>query len=153
MHTGRSIVVIGSINMDLVCRTPSMPRPGETVLGSAFSTIPGGKGANQAVAAARLGGEVSLIGRVGSDDFGGRLMIGLREHGVKTDRVTVTEGVASGVAMILVDSAGENAIVVAPGANALVTPADLDAAEQVIASASVVLLQLEIPLATVEHAV
>ena len=108
------IVVIGSINMDLVCRTPRMPEPGETILGSDFVTIPGGKGANQAVAAARLGADVHMVGRVGSDDFGQRLLTGLTGHGVETQYVTVTEGAASGVAMILVDKAGENSIVVAP---------------------------------------
>src|SRR4051812_48527010 len=97
-----SIVVIGSINMDLVCRSASIPRPGETVLGGHFDTIPGGKGANQAVAAARLaraGTRVHLIGRVGHDDFGGRLLTGLRENRVDTHHVRVTRGAGSGVAM------------------------------------------------------
>src|SRR4051812_10935615 len=99
------VVVVGSINMDLVCRTPGMPEPGEAILGKDFVTIPGGKGANQAVAAARLardGCEVHMVGRVGSDDFGQRLLTGLTGHGVRTQYVTVTEGAASGVAMILV---------------------------------------------------
>ncbi len=116
MSTG-PIVVIGSINMDLVCRTPAMPRPGETILGGDFVTVPGGKGANQAVAAAKLAGdrtEVHFIGRVGADDLGQRLLNGLRQHGVGTDFVTVTEKVSSGIAMILVDKKGENSIVVAP---------------------------------------
>src|SRR2546430_15566052 len=102
----RSIVVIGSINMDLVCRAPSIPRPGETVLGSDFVTVPGGKGANQAVAAAKLGAEVHMIGRVGSDDFGERLLNGLRQHNVNTRHVTITEGTSPGVAMILADRTG-----------------------------------------------
>src|SRR4051812_29713273 len=96
----KPIVVIGSINMDLVCRTSVLPRAGETVLGSDFSTIPGGKGANQAVAAGKLaarGVAVHMIGRVGDDDFGQRLLNGLRQHNVDAARVTVTEGVASGV--------------------------------------------------------
>ncbi len=152
----KPIVVIGSINMDLVCRTAVLPRGGQTVLGSEFVTVPGGKGANQAVAAAKLASrdlQVHMIGRVGDDDFGQRLLNGLRQHRVNTDRVIVTEGVSSGIAMILVDRKGENSIVVAPGANARLTPADLDAAEKIIRSASVVVLQLEIPLATVRHAI
>src|SRR5436190_21851972 len=149
------IVIIGSINMDLVCRTGRMPRPGETILGGDFVTIPGGKGANQAVAAARLassGTEVFLIGRVGSDDFGQQLLEGLKQNAVNTAHVTTTPG-ASGVAMILVDRGGENSIVVAPGANAKLSPADVDSATSIISSASVVILQLEIPLNTVRHAV
>lgn len=139
--------------MDLVCRTPHMPVGGETVLGSDFVTIPGGKGANQAVAAAKLGGTVHMIGAVGDDDFGARLLNGLRQHKVSTRHVKVVEGVASGVAMILVDKKGENSIVVAPGANAKVSPADVDAAEELIASACCVVMQLEIPFNTVQHAI
>src|SRR4051812_5542446 len=152
MTRGR-IVVVGSINMDLVCRTARMPEPGETILGTDFVTIPGGKGANQAVAAARLGGEVHMVGRVGSDDFGQRLLTGLTGHGVRTEHVTVTEGAASGVAMILVDKAGENSIVVAPGANHRLTIADVDRAEGLIKTASAVVMQLEIPLPVVQHVV
>jgi ribokinase len=147
------IVIIGSINMDLVCRTPHIPRGGETILGSDFLTIPGGKGANQAVAAARLGGDVHLIARVGDDDFGQRLLSGLKANHVHRRHVTVSEGVPSGVAMIQVDRTGENAITVAPGANARLSPADIDAAEPLLASASAVILQLEIPLPTVRHAI
>ena len=149
------IVVIGSINMDLVCRAPALPRAGETVLGSEFLTIHGGKGANQAVAAARLAdgrADVHMIGRVGDDDFGRELVAGLRDNGVVTKRVRATNGVASGVAMILVDRRGENSIVVTPGANAQVTPADVDAAEPLLRGAAAVVMQLEIPLATVRHA-
>ncbi len=153
MATGKPIVILGSINMDLVCRTPYMPAGGETIIGSDFVTVPGGKGANQAVAAAKLGGAVHMIGRVGDDDFGARLLNGLKLHGVKTDYVTVTEGVASGVAMILVDKKGENSIVVAAGANAKVSPADVDAAERLIKSACCVVMQLEIPFETVKHAI
>ncbi len=150
------IVVIGSINMDLVCRTDHMPKPGETILGSDLVTIPGGKGANQAIAAAKLAcerTEVQMVGRIGDDDFGQRLLNGLVQHHVKTEFVTITEGVASGVAMILVDRKGENSIVVAPGANAKLTPRDIDAAEQLITSASTVVMQLEIPHETVIHAI
>jgi ribokinase len=146
------IVVIGSINMDLVCRTPRLPAAGETVIGDELLTIPGGKGANQAVAAARLGGEVRMVGRVGDDDFGRRLLSGLERDGVHTETVTVTRGVPTGCAMILVDAAGENSIVVSPGANARVSPADVDRAGPLIARASAVVLQLEIPPATVRHA-
>src|SRR4051812_11791944 len=102
----RPIVVIGSINMDLVCRTPRIPAAGETILGSDFFTTPGGKGANQAVAAAKLvraETDVYIVGRVGGDDFGQRLLNGLYQHGVKTNYVIVTEGASSGVATILVD--------------------------------------------------
>ena len=139
--------------MDLVCRTTRVPRPGETVLGSDLSLIPGGKGANQAVAAARLGGSVHLVGRVGDDEPGRRLLRGLADNGVGTHHVTMTRGVASGCAMILVDERGENSIVVAPGANARLTPADVDAAASLLRRAAVVVLQLEIPQATVLHAV
>lgn len=156
MSSAGPIVVIGSLNMDLVVKTPRIPVEGETLLGGSFVTIPGGKGANQAVAAARLadlGTKVHIIGRVGDDDFGRQLLSGLAENGVDATNVTVTKGVASGVAVILVDAAGENSIVVAPGANASLSPADIDAAEALIASASIVILQLEIPLETVAHAI
>src|SRR4051794_3680220 len=98
----KPIVVIGSVNMDLVCRTPHMPAAGETILGSDFVTVPGGKGGNQAVAAAKLGGDVHMLARVGDDDFGARLLNGLRQHKVNVEHVIVTEGVPSGIAMILV---------------------------------------------------
>src|SRR4051812_32629360 len=147
------IVVIGSINMDLVCRVHRMPAPGETIQGSELSTLPGGKGANQAVAAAKLGATVHLIGRVGDDDFGARLINGLQQHKVNTNLVTVTEGHSSGCALILVDRKGENSIVVTPGANGNLRPTDIDAAEGLLATASVVILQLEIPLETVKHAI
>lgn len=149
----KPIVIVGSINMDLVCRVARMPIPGQTVLGSDLATIPGGKGANQAVAAAKLGESVFMVGRVGDDDFGQRLLVGLTEHRVSTDHVTVTEGVSSGCALILVDKRGENSIVVSPGANARLTPQDVDAARDVIAGASAVIVQLEIPLETVQHAI
>jgi ribokinase len=151
--TSGPIVVIGSIGMDLAVRTPRMPAPGETITGSDFLTVPGGKGNNQAVAAAKLGAAVHLVGRVGADAFGQTLITSLETHKVRTDHVTVTEGVPSGIAMIMVDKVGENSIVIAPGAYGMLTPADVDAAESLIASASVVLLQLEIPVATVRHAI
>jgi ribokinase len=148
------IVVIGSVNMDLVSRTPRIPKAGETILGKGkWMMIPGGKGANQAVAAARLGGKVRMIARIGEDDFGARLMNGLIENGVDCTHVQRTPGTSSGCATILVDDVGENSIVVAPGANAKLTPKDIDDAEDVIATASVVVLQLEIPLKTVRRAI
>src|SRR5450432_3571405 len=113
MTPTKKIVVVGSINMDLVARTERIPAAGETLLGDSFVTIPGGKGANQAVAAAKLareGTEVHMIGRVGDDDFGERLLNGLIGHRVRTDHVTVTEGTPSGVAVVLVDKKGENTI-------------------------------------------
>src|ERR1700733_4471463 len=137
----KPVVVIGSIIMDMVVRSPRMPAPGETILGSDFRTIPGGKGANQAVAAAKLirnGSRVHMIGRVGDDDLGQRLLNGLDQHHVDATNVIVTEGVGSGTALIVVDRKGENSIVVAPGANAKLSPRDVDAAEELIRSASVV---------------
>jgi len=153
-ESGKPIVVIGSINMDLVCRVAAMPEPGQTSLGSGFCRIPGGKGANQAVAAVRLArsAKVHLIGRVGDDDFGRWLVHGLKENRVGTRHVAIAEGVSSGVAMILVDKRGENSIVVCPGANHCLLPAHIDAAEDLIRAAAVVVLQLETPLATVRHA-
>jgi ribokinase len=145
------VLVVGSINIDFVVRTDSFPRIGETLLGSDFSTHAGGKGANQAVAAARLGARVSLIGRVGGDAFGEQLKTRLEQEGIITQWVLETEGAPSGVASITVRN-GENAIVVVRGANASLTAADLDAAESAFAAADVVLAQLEVPLATVAHA-
>jgi ribokinase len=154
MASQKRIVVVGSVNMDLVARVPRIPVAGETIVGDSLSTIPGGKGANQAVAAAKLAKpdtEVHLIARVGSGDFGQRLLNGLNQHHVHTQHVTITEGVPSGVAMILVDKKGENTIVVTPGANARLTPKDIDAAEDLIDGAFAIVVQLEIPLETVAH--
>lgn len=148
------IVVIGSINMDLVLRVPRMPRPGETLTGSAFRTIPGGKGANQAVACARLGrSPVAMVGCVGDDAFGTTLRAALVADGIDVSHVTVLPGVATGIASILVDAEGQNSIVYAGGANDLLTPAHIDAALPLIARASIVVLQLETPLDTVRHAI
>ncbi len=147
---GKPIVVVGSINMDLVANTPRIPLAGETILGQDFQTHHGGKGANQAVAVGRLGYPVSMIGRVGDDAFGTELWAGLESAGVNTTGVATSPG-ASGVAVIVVAESGENSIVVVPGANAHVTPADLDANIQTIRSAGMVLAQLEIPLETVLH--
>ncbi|MCX5225612.1 ribokinase [Streptomyces sp. NPDC006553] len=142
-----SIVVLGSTNMDLVAYVPRAPALGETVTGRAFRTIPGGKGANQAVAAARAGGEVSMIGAVGADDFGTRLRAGLEHCSVDTDLLRTAEG-PSGTAHIVVDDEGGNAIVVVPGANGTVTSLD-HGDEALIGTADVLLLQLELPLSVV----
>ncbi|MDY0166410.1 MAG: ribokinase [Thermoguttaceae bacterium] len=143
------IVVVGSVNMDLVARVPRLPRPGETVGGRSFDTIPGGKGANQAVAAARLGASVAMIGRVGGDAFAGPLIASLRSHGVEAGTVLPTPDCPSGIATIGVEDSGENAIIVVAGANGRVTPADVAAAEPIISAADTVLLQLEIPVESV----
>jgi ribokinase len=139
------VVVVGSINSDLSVTVPRLPDPGTTVLGARLAEGDGGKGANQAVAVARLGGRVRLIGRVGDDERGQRLLAGLRSEGVETDFVLVDESEPTGAALILVDTRGENIIAVAPGANARVS------ADQVVvgldtANASVLLAQLEVPL-------
>jgi ribokinase len=147
------VVVVGSINMDLVARSQRIPHAGETVIGGDFRTVPGGKGANQAVAAARMGGRVTMLGRVGVDAFGDLLLGNLSSSGVDTTRIQRDAQAASGIALIMVDDAGMNSILVAPGANMLLSPADMDAAVEVIASAKVMLAQLEIPLETVTRAV
>ena len=147
------ILVVGSLNLDIVLPVPHHPRPGETVLGGEHARHPGGKGANQAVAAARLGASVAMLGRVGEDDEGRLLINALREAGVATDHVLVTGEANSGIALITVDDEGENAIVVSPGANSRLTPADVESAAELIKGAAVVLLQLEVPLSTVERAI
>jgi len=150
---GCDIVVVGSLNMDLVVKTERMPRPGETVRGEGFKTIPGGKGANQAAAAARLGGQVEMVGRVGADAFGPVLLDNLRSQGVGAAHVTPAPVAASGTAMIIVDAHGENSIVVAAGANGQVSMADLQAARGLLAQARYLLMQLEIPLPVVRAAI
>jgi ribokinase len=139
------LTVVGSINLDLVARTERFPRPGETVTGATFAEIPGGKGANQAVAAARLGATVAFIGCVGDDEFAQLALAELRAVGVSLEGLK-TAAVPTGVALITVDAAGENAIVVAPGANNELRPVDVD-----LPDCDGVLCQLEIPLETVEH--
>jgi len=143
------IVVVGSINMDLVVRCGKLPMPGETVLAQSSRGVCGGKGANQAVAAARAGGEVTMVGRVGDDAFAGRLVENLRREGVQTDHVLPTGRLASGLAVVAVEDSGQNAILVVPGANGRVSVDDVRAARSAIESADVVLLQLEIPIKTV----
>jgi ribokinase len=146
------IIVIGSLNMDLVALSPRIPQPGETILGHEFRTAPGGKGANQAVAAARLGGRVSMVGRVGADDFGDALLENLRANRVAREQVLRDAEAATGVAIIVVDDRGENSIVVLSGANMRLTPEDVIAAEPVIARSGIMLLQLESPLDAVMQA-
>ena len=146
------VTVVGSLNMDLIARSPRIPRPGETIIGGDFHTAPGGNGANQAVAAARLGARVSMIGRVGRDAFAGPLLDNLSAAGVDHTFVIQDSEAATGVALIVVDDAGENSIVVASGANMRLSPADVDGAEAVIADADALLLQLESPLKTVIRA-
>ena len=145
------IVVAGSLNMDFVAQVEHLPLPGETILGSGFRTIPGGKGANQACAAGRLGGDVRMVGRVGPDVFGQQLRESLAQDHVNVDAVAVSHGVASGVALILVAATGQNQIVVASGANGTVVPSDI---EPVLdqARGGYLLLQLETPMETVTAA-
>ncbi|MFC5438300.1 ribokinase [Rhodanobacter umsongensis] len=143
------IAVVGSINMDLVTQAPRFVGPGETILGEHFFTLPGGKGANQAVAAARLGGEVALVGAIGDDAFGRQLRDGLAAENIDLDHLVMLDGCASGTASITV-AGGENQIIVVPAANARVTPAQVERAHALIARADVVLVQMEIPLETVE---
>jgi ribokinase len=143
----KHILVVGSINMDLVVRVPQMPVPGETVLGDAFQTFPGGKGANQAVGAARLGGQVTMVGKVGEDGFGSELRASMAADGINLNHVTVDPTVSTGIAMITVDQSGQNSIVVASGANMALTADDVARAWGQLAPVDVVVLQLEIPAA------
>jgi ribokinase len=143
------IVVVGSINMDLVTLAPRFPGPGETLTGDRFLTIPGGKGANQAVAAARLGASVAMVGCIGDDAFGQQLHGGLVAEGVDVTHVTRVSGIGSGTASITV-AGGENSIVVVPAANGRVTTAQVEAARTIIRGADALLVQLEIPLDAVE---
>ncbi len=150
MSAQKPIIVVGSINTDLVAVTQRMPAVGETVIASDFQIHPGGKGANQAVAVARLGYPVRLIGRLGKDAFGSELRTHLQAAGVDIAGVSTSDGV-SGVAVVVVSERGDNSILVAPGANSKVTPEDLDANRSILRGAGMVLAQLEIPLETVEY--
>jgi ribokinase len=149
----KPIVVVGSSNTDMVIRVPRIPRAGETLLGGVFLTAAGGKGANQAVGAARSGGKVALIARVGRDVFGDQAIAGLRRDGIDVSCVFRDKLTASGVALIFVAKDGENSIAVAGGANAKLSPADVRKATGVIRSAALLVAQLETPLATVAAAV
>jgi ribokinase len=145
------IVVIGSSNTDMICRVPHIPKPGETVLGGDFLTVQGGKGANQAVAAARAGGEVTFIACVGNDLFGKQAIEAYEADGIDTSCIEMTKRVPTGVALINVAGSGENSIAVAPGANAKLTPLVAEKYMEVILSADIILMQLEIPIETVYH--
>jgi ribokinase len=147
------VVVVGSSNTDMVVKVPALPAPGQTVLGGTFLQAAGGKGANQAVAAARLGADVVFIARVGTDALGEGALEGFRRDGIATDWVARDSDAASGVALIVVDAQGENMIAVASGANARLSPEDLDRAARAFEGAAVVLVQLEIPLPAVLRAV
>ena len=151
-HFMTRITIVGSLNMDLVVRTPHLPAPGETILGRRFATAPGGKGANQAVAAARLGAPVTMIGRIGADGFGETLAANLKAAGASTERLIIDPDAPTGIALIQVDDGGQNTIVVVAGANGRLTPADIHAAHPAITSAGAVVAQLEVPLAAVEAA-
>ncbi|GAA4387544.1 ribokinase [Actinomadura verrucosospora] len=144
--------MVGSLNADLVVGVERRPAPGETVLGSDLATHPGGKGANQAVAAARLGGRAAIVGRVGDDGHGALLRDALAAAGVDLAHLAATPGVPTGVALITVGPDGDNSIIVSPGANARLGPADVEAARALIESAPVVSLQMEVPLPAVEAA-
>ena len=145
------VLVIGSTNFDLTVQVPRFPKAGETLIGSSFSESQGGKGANQAVAAARAGGEVSFISCVGDDAYGKQAMSQFVSEGIQVEHVFMLKNVPTGVAMIYVAPEGENCIAVAPGANAHLSAAMIAEADQSIAEADVVLVQLEIPLETVIH--
>ncbi len=146
------ITVVGSLNMDLIVRTPHLPVPGETILGSEFVTAPGGKGANQAVAAARLGSSVAMVGQLGADDFGQALRANLKAVGVDTTYVSTDDHAATGVALIAVEAGGQNTIIVVPGANAHLWRDEVDRAKEMIASSRVLVVQLEIPQETITRA-
>lgn len=143
------IAVLGSINMDLMIRSAKLPLPGETVIADTKVENPGGKGANQAVAAARMGADVTMIGCVGDDSFAEELVQNLKAEGIDTRHVTHKPNTTSGVAVVMVETSGENAILVVPGANALVGLTELEQARQVICESDVLLMQLEVPVETV----
>lgn len=152
METRGHVVVIGSTNTDMVAKVPHIPAPGETVMGESFSVVPGGKGANQALAAARMGARVTFVGCVGEDSFAPSALANLRRAGVDLSYCAQTGQTHSGIALIAVDQAGQNAIVVAPGANMHLTPEHVDRARPAIAAAQVLVLQCEIPIETVTYA-
>ncbi len=149
---GNKILVIGSLNMDLVGCTPRIPVVGETIVGHSYFSEPGGKGANQAYAASRLGGDVAMVGRVGSDDFGRQMRLNLEQVGCDTTRLLSIPDCVSGIALIFVADEGQNSIVIVPGANDRFLPEDVRAERQYFPSAAVVLLQLENPVESVLEA-
>ncbi|QDT42167.1 Ribokinase [Gimesia alba] len=143
------IAVLGSINMDLMIRSAKLPLPGETVIADSKVENPGGKGANQAVAAARMGADVTMIGCVGDDSFAEQLLANLNAEGIETTHVSQLAKTTSGVAVVMVEASGENAILVVPGANGLVGSAELERVRRVIYESDVLLMQLEVPVETV----
>lgn len=147
----KNICVIGSLNMDLVVNVDTMPKPGQTIIGSNFKEVPGGKGANQAVAMARLNGNVTMIGKVGEDGFGQTLINSLKNDKVDTTYIQTAKG-ATGVALITVDKNAQNSIVVSPGANFEVKEDDIDNNIEAIKNSDIVVLQLETPLDTIKYA-
>lgn len=147
------IVVVGSLNMDLVTFTKRMPVIGETIMGKGFKQVPGGKGANQADAIAKLGADVKMIGCVGEDDIGETLLESLSKDGVDVSMVKRVEGVATGIASITVDSSANNSIIVVPGANNMLSIKDLEENEQAIHDADIVVAQLEVPIETVKYVI
>jgi ribokinase len=147
------IVVIGSVNTDMIIRTARLPKHGETVLGDNFIQSRGGKGANQAVAAARLGADVTFVARLGRDHFGQDAIDAYEKEGINTKYIVWDEEASTGVALIMIDKEGEDIICVAPGANGKLSPEDVSNAEEAIKSTNCVLLQLEIPMKTVEFAI
>jgi ribokinase len=145
------VVIVGSLNMDLVTRAPRLPRAGETLAGQSFVTVPGGKGANQAVAAARLGASVAMIGCVGDDAYGEQLRTALLAEGIDCQAVTRVTGESTGVALIVVDDNSQNAIVIVAGGNGHVTASVVDSFDALLSGADVIICQLEVPLDTVGH--
>ncbi|MGE6385728.1 ribokinase [Pseudomonas sp. NPDC078416] len=145
------VVIMGSLNMDLVTRAPRLPRAGETLAGQSFVTVPGGKGANQAVAAARLGASVAMVGCVGDDAYGEQLRTALLAEGIDCQAVTRIDGESTGVALIVVDDSSQNAIVIVAGGNGHVTASVVDSFDALLSGAEVIICQLEVPLDTVGH--
>jgi ribokinase len=149
---GKPIVVVGSSNMDLVAKAPRIPVTGETLTGTDFFMLPGGKGANQAVAAAKLGAEVVFVAKLGKDVFASKSLENFKGVNINTKHIEQIDGVPSGIAIIAVDDDGQNIIIVVPGANGKLMPADVNKAESDIANAAIVVCQLEVPIETVEQA-
>ena len=147
----KQILVIGSLNMDLVVKVEKLPKLGETILGETLYENPGGKGANQAVAAAKLGGNVSMIGKLGNDNYGEQLLLNLKNNNIKTEGIIRCSDI-TGTAVIEVDNDGNNSIVVIPGSNSKLSKEDLDSAAELLDKADIVILQQEIPMDTVEYA-
>ena len=145
------IIVVGSSNTDMVIKAKYIPAPGETILGGDFFMNPGGKGANQAVAVARLGGNITFISKIGKDAFGQQTLKGLQKEGINTAFIAIDDSMPSGVALITINNNAENAIVVAPGANSTLNKTDINRAMHLIEAADIILLQLEIPIKIVEY--